>query len=460
MTASVKPPGGQLADQRRPRRPAGPAAGRDPPTGRARPAPRRRRAAAGRPPRRAARPASSPGRRPRRWRVRPGRPAARRPALSSRTARQCLLAHREPLPARPVPAGSSPVIMRTALSRSRGDPHADQLGRPGLRGRHQHAAGPGRARRLDVGADVADHHALVRGHAELGRRRPAPCQAPGLRQPHPSLSPCGHSRTASNGPSSASTRAFTASASARLNQPAGDARLVGDHRRPAVPCRRAARTAAAAPGIGSTSAGIAVVGHVADQRAVPVEQHRPRPRGQRPGPAGPDPARAASASSASSGMTRLVAVMVAISRAVCGPGDDRAPRRTPRCRPARPRAAASAARAGRPPPAPAAASAAAGDQDVARAAPPGRPGPLVPAGGRAAPASARRRRCPPGLRRLTQGEAGRTGCTDPPPAAPQLPAVGPQPQGQVGVFAEGARGTARRSRRPRPARPAGRPCPR
>ena len=55
--------------------------------------------------------------------------------------------------------------------------------------------------------------------------------------------------------------------------------------------RRSRAMAAAAPGIGSTSSGSAVVGHVADQGPVPVEQHR---RGRRrPGRRPPVPPPAA-----------------------------------------------------------------------------------------------------------------------------------------------------------------------
>ena len=120
----------------------------------------------------------------------------------------------------------------------------------------------------------------------------------GLRHSQPSSGPCGQYARGPSGPSSASMRAWTAATSSRVEQPAGDAALVGDD--------RDADAGGAQPGERLARAGhrldarrVAVVGDVGDQRAVAVEQHRRRQgagRGARRPPAGA--ARAATARAA------------------------------------------------------------------------------------------------------------------------------------------------------------------
>ncbi len=97
------------------------------------------------------------------------------------------------------------------------------------RGRDQDRAGAGGARGVDVGADVADHHAVA-GATPSARAASSIRPGAGLRQRQPSSGAWLQTSTGPSGPSSASTRALTASTLAGVMRPSADAALVGDHR--------------------------------------------------------------------------------------------------------------------------------------------------------------------------------------------------------------------------------------
>ena len=312
------------------------------------------------------------------------------PALSWRATRTCVIAS-PPAAGRPPRRASPPRLGR----------RAHLLGSRRRRG-HEHAARPRRLGRLDVGADVADHRAALRVDAERARppRRTSPGR--GLRQAQPSSGPCGQTSHGPSGPSSASTRALTASTVGALEQAAGDAALVGDDGDAARPRARSRSSASRAPGHRHDPLRIAVVGHVDDERPVAVEQHRLGPRPRAAGAAGARARRRMPrepGTVAANGMTALVTTIVAHLARRARPGRD--PRATASS--AVPRAQPRAAARGRArwPPAAAASARPRAGAVVAGARGGGRAGRrrARASRGRAARASARRRRCRPACAR-------------------------------------------------------------
>ena len=299
---------------------------------------------------------------------------------------------------------------------------------------------PRRRGGLDVGADVADHARTP------GRRRPS-CGAAASTMPGPRAcgrrsrrsGACGHTCQVSNGPSSSSTRALTASTCAAGEQAAADAGLVGDH------ADRHARARAAGPAPRARrrhrldQGRVAVVGDVVHERAVPVEQHRRSGRRPRPALAVPPLARAAGAPTAASGITdaghhhRGDLGGRPRARGDAHPGElGGAGRSQPQPRPASRRHGGCGRRSGGQG---GDGHGAGGDGDV-----PGQPAARAPA--RVAPVAAVQPAhqrvvgvAAPARARLTQRDAGRTGCVTVRRPRAQPPAGVPHPQRQVGVLA-------------------------
>ena len=186
-----------------------------------------------------------------------GRRTAGIEGRSGAECRACNCGHRRAIPRGCRSAGSK--ARSTASARSRAtSAAASTSSRQGSRGRDEdrsRAGGPGR---LDVGADVADHHA-ARGSTP--RRSAARSTSPGagLRQSQPSSGPVRAPRPRAE---RAEQRLDPGVDRAHLRlgeQPAGDAALVGDTP-VGTPAARSRSSAARAPGTGSTRAGSPLYG--------------------------------------------------------------------------------------------------------------------------------------------------------------------------------------------------------
>ena len=214
------------------------------------------------------------------------------------------------------------------------------------RRRHEDPARAGGARRLDVGADVADHHAALRGDAEPRGGVAGSGPAPGLRQraavvrARAGTRPTGRAARAAPRPARSPRAPVLASSSPRA-MPLWLETTPVRHAGGAQPRERGAPR----PGTGSTRVGVAVVGHVVDERPVAVEEDRGRRAGARGAARAAERrprARAAWPAShqpvaANGHHARWCAAMRRDLGAGARAGRDPRPRRARRCRRARPR---------------------------------------------------------------------------------------------------------------------------
>ena len=310
---------------------------------------------------------------------------------------------------------------------------------------------------LDVGADVADHGAVARVDAEPRGRAQRSGPARGLRHSQPSSGPCGQHSSGAERPEQRLHARVDRGDVGSGEQPARDARS-GWTRPPCGTPRGAQRARAprGRPGIGSTRAGIAVVGDVGDRACRRGRRGRRaaggaaagRRRAVGGGPRSHQPVAANGSARSSTASSR--------PRAACADRARCAPTRARRCRAAQhararggePRARRAARRSHR-----ARGERRDGGTETAATA----PGDAAPARarrrarasrGRAARASARRRRCRPAC--ATEIAGGRRAdrmqrpCArpahDPPARARSRAGRGRRPRGRRA-------GSARRSRR-------------